>query len=72
MNEERIKELQEEKFCSWAENGKACVGCMFAYGDTIMDNAPDKCSCIIYAYPKIKPDYVYLDGEKCKYYRARA
>ena len=33
MNEERLKELKEEKFSNWEENGKSCVGCIFAYGD---------------------------------------
>lgn len=71
MTDERIKELMEERFTSWADNGKACEGCMFAYGDTPFDDAPDKGSCVIYKYPKTKPDNVFEDGEKCKYYRDR-
>lgn len=71
MNEERMKEIAGEKLTSWADNGKACEGCIFAYGDTLFDNAPDKCSCAIYAYPKIKPDAVYIDGGFCKYRRER-
>ena len=41
MNTERDKALQEEKFTSWAENGKACEGCIFAYGYTPFDDTPD-------------------------------
>ena len=69
MNDSRIKEITEEKLTSWADNGKACIGCIFAYGDTPMDNAPDKCSCAIYQYPRTKPDNVFLDGVCCKYRR---
>ena len=36
MNEERLKELKEEKFSNWEENGKSCVGCIFAYGEYIV------------------------------------
>lgn len=60
----RAQELLEERFTSWADNGKACKGCMFAY-----DNAPDKVSCEVFQYPKTKPDSVYIEGCKCKYYR---
>ena len=68
---DRAKELQEERFTSWADNGKACEGCVFAYGNTPFDNAPKKGSCEVYPYPKTKPDNVYIDGEKCKRYRER-
>ena len=70
MSENRDKEVSQEKFNRFGE-GKSCEGCMFAYGDTPMDDAPDKCSCSIYAYPKTKPDHVFLEGGKCKYYRER-
>lgn len=32
MNEERLKELKEEKFSNWEENGKSCVGCILLMG----------------------------------------
>lgn len=63
------EELAEERFSSWADNGKACEGCIFACGDTPMDSSPDKSSCLIYVYPKTKPDSVYLEGKSCKYKR---
>ena len=69
MNDERSKELTGEKLSSWAENGKTCIGCIFSKGSTPFDDAPDKCSCAIYAYPKIKPDAVFLEGGNCKYRR---
>ncbi len=65
----RSEELAEERFSSWADNGKACEGCIFACGDTPMDNSPDKSSCLIYVYPKTKPDSVYLEGKPCKHKR---
>lgn len=71
MNEERIKELKQEKLTSWADNGKTCEGCIFAYGDTPFDDTPDKGSCAIYPYPSTKPDSVYLDGGECKRKRVR-
>ncbi len=69
MTDERIKELMEEKFSSWKGNGEACKGCIFSKGSTPFDDAPDKCSCAIYTYPRVKPDAVFLEGGKCKYYR---
>ena len=69
MTEERIKEIENEKLTSWADNGKACIGCIFAYGDTLFDDTPDKGSCAIYQYPSSKPENVYIEGHKCKYYR---
>lgn len=71
MSTDRDKELQEEKFASWAENGKTCEGCIFAYGSTPFDNAPDKCSCAVYQYPKTKPDNVFIEGGACKYRREK-
>lgn len=71
MDKKRVKELQEENLTSWAENGKSCEGCIFAYGDTPYNDAPDKSSCEIYQYPNTKPDNVYIDGGSCKYYRNR-
>ena len=71
MNTERDKALQEEKFTSWAENGKACEGCIFAYGSTPFDDTPDKCSCAVYAYPKTKPDAVFIESGSCKYRREK-
>jgi hypothetical protein len=68
MEESRAKEWSEERFNSWAENGKTCIGCIFAYGDAPYD-APDKCSCGVYQYPKTKPDSVFLEGGMCKYRR---
>lgn len=65
----RSEGLAEERFSSWADNGKACEGCIFAYGDTPMDNSPDKSSCLIYVYPKTKPDSIYLEGKPCKHRR---
>jgi hypothetical protein len=44
---------------------------MFAYGDTPFDDAPDKCSCEVYKYPKLKPDKVFVDGGVCKYWREK-
>ena len=69
MNDSRSAELLQERFTSWADNGKACEGCVFAYGDTPFDNAPSKGSCEV--YPKTKPDSVYLDGEKCRRFMKR-
>lgn len=71
MSTDRDKELQEEKFTSWEENGKACEGCIFAYGNTPFDDTPDKCSCAVYQYPKIKPDSVFIEGGYCKYRREK-
>lgn len=62
---DRDNELQQEKFSSWADNGKACEGCIFS------QDRPDICSCDVFVYPKTKPDSVYLDGGSCKYYRSR-
>ena len=42
MDEKRQKEIAEERLTSWANNGKACEGCIFAYGDTPFNNAPNK------------------------------
>lgn len=70
MENERNKELLQEIFNPFGE-GKTCEGCMFAYGDTPMDDAPDKCSCAIYQYPKVKPDNVFLEGGQCKYRREK-
>ena len=67
----RSKEIAQERFTSWADNGKACIGCMFSEGEPPFADAPDKCSCMIYAYPRTKPDSVYLDGKKCKYHREK-
>ena len=66
----RSKELSEERFTSFGE-GKTCEGCIFAYGDTPFNDAPDKCSCEVYQYPKAKPDSVFLEGGSCKYRRER-
>ena len=71
MSTNRDKALQEEKFTSWAENGKACEGCIFAYGSTPFDDAPDKCSCAVYQYPKTKPDNIFIEGGYCKYRREK-
>lgn len=71
MNEERLKELKEEKFSNWEENGKSCVGCIFAYGDNPMENDSSKCSCGVYKYPATKPDKVFIDGGACKYFREK-
>lgn len=65
----RSQELEEERFNSWQDNGKGCEDCIFACGDTSMDNSPDKSSCLIYVYPKTKPDSVYLEGKPCKHRR---
>lgn len=65
----RSEELAEERFTSWADNGKTCGSCIFACGNTPFDNSPDKASCLIYIYPKTKPDSVYLEGKPCKYKR---
>lgn len=70
MDEKRLKEISEERFTPFGE-GKTCEGCIFAYGDTPMDNAPNKCSCAIYQYPRVKPDSVFLEGNPCKYRREK-
>lgn len=70
MSDSRAKELIEERFNCFGE-GKSCEGCRFAYGDTPFNNAPDKCSCEIYQYPKTKPDSVFLDGGSCRYYKSK-
>ena len=70
MSDERSKELSEERFTSFGD-GKTCRGCVFAEGNTPYDNAPDKCSCMVYKYPKVKPDAVFLEGAPCKYRRER-
>lgn len=69
MADSRSKELAEERFNTWEDNGKACIGCIFSVGDTPFDDAPDKCSCAVYVYPKTKPDSVFIEGHHCKYYR---
>ena len=71
MKEDRFKNLSEERFTSWADNGKACSGCMFSKGEPPFADDPSKGSCMIYAYPRTKPDRVYLDGKECKYYREK-
>lgn len=73
MNEkqtERDKELVKEIFSPMGE-GKTCEGCIFSKGSTPFDDAPDKCSCTVYPYPKVKPDNVFLEGAQCKYRRER-
>ena len=67
----RAKDLAQEKFTSWADNGKVCVGCVFSRGKTPFDDAPSKCSCGVYPYPETKPDSVFLDGENCRYRREK-
>lgn len=67
----RSESWRRQCFSSWADNGKACAGCIFACGDTPMDNSPDKSSCLIYVYPKTKPDSVYLEGKPCKHKQRR-
>lgn len=71
MEESRDKELSQERFSQFGE-GKTCEGCIFAYGDTPMDDSPDKCSCEVYKYPKVKPDNVFLENGVCKYRRERS
>ena len=66
----RDKELKQERFTPLGE-GKTCEGCIFSKGSTPFDDAPDKCSCLVYKYPKTKPDSVFLDGGNCKYRRER-
>ena len=66
----RAEELMQEIFTPFGE-GKTCEGCIFCEGNTPFDNAPDKCSCDIYSYPKTKPDSVFLEGKPCKYKRTR-
>ena len=66
----RDKELGQERFNSFGE-GKTCEGCIFSKGSTPFDDAPDKCSCAVYQYPKTKPDSVFLEGAPCKYRRTR-
>lgn len=68
MLKSRADELLKERFTSWKDNGKACKGCVFAYGSTPFDDTPDKCSCMVYKYPRVKPDAVFLEGKPCKYY----
>ena len=70
MNEERIKELEQERFNKFGE-GETCKGCIFSRGSTPFDDAPDKCSCVVYPYPKVKPDSVFLEGGQCKYRREK-
>lgn len=65
----RFDEIQKEGLSSWEDNGKSCEGCIFSTGNTPFDNAPDKGSCEVYKYPKTKPDSVFIEGNKCKYYR---
>ena len=71
MDEKRQTEIAEERLTSWANNGKACEGCIFAYGDTPFNNAPNKGSCEVYKYPKTKPDSVFVEGKACKYRREK-
>lgn len=66
----RDKDLGLERFTPFGE-GKACEGCIFSKGSTPFDDAPDKCSCEVYKYPKTKPDNVFLEGAHCKYRRER-
>lgn len=66
---DREEQIAEERLTSWADNGKACIGCIFASGEAPYGDAPDKCSCLIYPHPNIKPDSVYLEGKPCKHKR---
>lgn len=66
----RDTELGQERFTPLGE-GKTCEGCIFSKGSTPFDDAPDKCSCVVYKYPKTKPDSVFLEGAPCKYRRER-
>lgn len=74
MNDERIKEIQEEKIgiTSVCDN-IACIGCIFSKGDTQFDNTPHKSYCAIYSREsgKIKPKEVYFNGASCKYRREK-
>ncbi|GEM_PF-2890505 len=65
----RSEEIAQERLSSWEDNGKACIGCRFADGSTPFSDDPSKGSCEVFQYPKTKPDSVYIDGCKCKYYR---
>ena len=69
MND-RFKEIEQERLSRFGE-GATCKGCVFSEGSTPFDDAPDKCSCEIYSYPKTKPDSVFLEGGACKYRRER-
>lgn len=68
MDPKRVKEIETERFNRFGE-GKTCEGCIFSKGSTPFDDAPDKCSCAVYQYPKTKPDSVFLEGGACKYRR---
>lgn len=70
MDKKRMDEISQERLTPFGE-GKTCEGCIFSKGDTPFDDAPDKCSCAVYKYPKTKPDSVFLDGGVCKYRRER-
>lgn len=64
MKSERDVELGKERFNAFGD-GKSCEGCIFSNG------RPDICTCDIFTGERLnlKPDRVFLEGGKCKYYR---
>lgn len=70
MSKERFKEVVQEGANRFGE-GKTCVGCIFSKGSSPFEDAPEKCSCMVYQYPKVKPDSVFLEEKSCKYRKER-
>ena len=50
------------------ERNKQCKDCMLQSDGTANTNDYQKCECVIYQYPEMKPDYVFNNTGKCEYY----
>jgi hypothetical protein len=50
------------------ERNKQCKDCMLQSDGTANTNDYQKCECVIYQYPEMKPDYVRHNTGKCEYY----
>ena len=50
------------------EKCKQCKDCLLQSDGTAYTNDYQKCSCSIYQYPEIKPDYVYNNTGVCEFY----
>ena len=50
------------------EKCKQCKDCMLQSDGTANTNDYQKCECLIYQDPEIKPDYVRHNTGKCEYY----
>jgi len=50
------------------EKCKQCKDCMYQSDGTVYTNNYQKCSCLIYQHPEMKPDYVRHNTGKCEHY----